>query len=186
MTQAFLVCFLVGLLLMVGSMLWGVERKAKGSASTVSAGKPPIRARLTVPNLGAFLTLFGATGYPLFRYSGLGIVSTLVLAAILGVAGVAGASLLIARWAVPGVAAEVVDERYILQGQPARITRVVREGDGASLAYEIAYEAEGHHRSARARSLDGTSLVDGSDVVIERIEDGYAYIEAWSVVEKRL
>ena len=186
MTQLFLVSFIAGLLLMVGSMLWGVERRPKGPLASAAAGQATIRARLTVPNLGAFLTLFGVTGYPLFRYTRLGTLPILVLAAILGVAGVVGASLLIARWAVPGVAAEVIDERYLLQGQPARVTRVVREGDGGELAYEIAYTDGGRERFARAQSLDGTPLAVGSEVVIERIEDGYAYVEAWSIVEKRL
>jgi hypothetical protein len=29
-------------------------------------------------------------------------------------------------------------------------------------------------------------LAPGSEVVIERVEDGAAYVEAWSVVERRL
>lgn len=186
MTQLFLGSFIVGLLLMVGSMLWGVERRSRTPVSTSQGGHQTVRARLTVPNLGAFLTLFGVAGYPLYRYGGLGVVSTLALAAVVGVAAVVGASLVIARWAVPGVAAETVDERYLLQGQPARITRVVRDSSGAPASYEVAYEVEGLQRTAQARSLDGTVLDDGSDVIIERIEDGYAYVEAWSVVEKRL
>ena len=185
MTQLFLVSFIVGLLLMVGSMLWGVERQPRGPVVPAPGGQTTIRARLTVPNLGAFLTLFGVTGYPLYRYARLGTLPILILAAVLGVAGVVGASLLIARWAVPGVAAEVVDERYLLQGQPARVTRVVREGSGG-VVYEISYADGGRERSARARSLDGSPLVDGADVVIERVEGGYAYVEAWSTVEKRL
>jgi hypothetical protein len=186
MTQLFLISFLAGLLLMVGSMLWGVERRPKATAKLASEGQQTIRARLTVPNLGAFLTLFGVTGYPLFRYTTLGTLSTLVLAAMLGVAGVVGASLVIARWAVPGVAAEIVDARYLLQGQPARVTRVIREVDRSALTYEIAYEGGGREQMARARSLDGTELAKGSEVVIERIEDGYAYVEAWAIVERRL
>jgi hypothetical protein len=38
----------------------------------------------------------------------------------------------------------------------------------------------------RAYSLEGAELSPGMDVVIERVEDGVAYIEAWSVVERRL
>jgi hypothetical protein len=186
MTQLFLISFIAGLLLMVGSMLWGVERRPKASPASAAGNPATIRARLTVPNLGAFFTLFGVTGYPLFRYTRLGTLPILVLAAVLGVAGVVGASLIIARWAVPGVAAEVIDERYLLQGQPARVTRVTREGDYGEVAYEISYAEGGRERFAPARSLDGTPLADGSEVVIERIEDGYAYVEPWSIVEKRL
>jgi hypothetical protein len=186
MTQLFLACFIAGLLLMVGAMLWGVERKPDALSPASRGGQQTVRARLTVPNLGAFLTLFGVTGYPLFRYSGFGTLLTLILAALLGAGGVVGASLIIARWAVPGVAAEIVDERYLLQGQPARVTRVFGSPRGGDRTYEIAYDDGGSERLTRAQSLDGTSLVDGSEVVIERIENGVAYVEAWSVVEKRL
>ena len=97
-----------------------------------------------------------------------------------------GAVLLVARWALPAVAAEVVDERYVLQGHPARVTRIVADGAGAPSAYEISYEEGGATHVLRARSLEGTVLAPGSEVVIERVEDGAAYVEAWSVVERRL
>jgi hypothetical protein len=185
MIQFFLGSFLLGLLLLVASMLWGVERAPK-EASSSGADGPPVRARLTVPNLGAFAALFGATGYLLQRHAGMEPLGTLAVAALLGVLGVVGASLLIARWAVPGVAAEVVDERYLLQGHPARITRVLQGEDGGSLAYEISYEDGGRRHTASARSLDDALLPEGADVVIERVEGGYAWVEPWAVVEKRL
>ena len=186
MIQFFLGSFLVGLLLLVASMLWGVERAPKEPVSHGSGQGQTIRARLTVPNLGAFAALFGATGYLLQRHAGMEAVGTLLVAALLGVLGVVGASLLIARWAVPGVAAEVVDERYLLQGHPARITRVLTAEDGGSLAYEISYEDGGRWHTASARSLDDSQLPEGSEVVIERVEDGWAWVEPWAVVEKRL
>lgn len=186
MIQFFLGSFLVGLLLLVGSMLWGVERSPKEPASVAAGQGQAIRARLTVPNLGAFGALFGASGYLLQRYGGMEAAGTLAIAALLGVLGVVGASLLIARWAVPGVAAEVVDERYLLQGHPARITRVVSDGHGGSLAYEISYEEGGRRYTASARSLDDAPLSEGAEVVIERMEDGHAWVEPWAMVEKRL
>lgn len=186
MIQFFLGSFLVGLLLLVASMLWGVERAPKEPVARTPGQGQTIRARLTVPNLGAFAALFGATGYLLQRHAGMEAVGTLVVAALLGALGVVGASLVIARWAVPGVAAEVVDERYLLQGHPARITSVLSAGDGGSLAYEISYEDGGRRHTARARSLDDVPLPEGAEVVIERVEDGWAWVEPWAVVEKRL
>src|SRR6185436_18307837 len=38
----------------------------------------------------------------------------------------------------------------------------------------------------RARSFDDGALAAGTEVVIERIEDDVAYVEAWMEVEKRL
>lgn len=185
LTQVFLGAFLAGLVLGVGAMLFGVERKAN-AAPRPGAEPPTIGARLTVPNVAAFATLFGAMGYLLHRYTTLGTAVTLVLAAVLGVAGVAGASLVVARWALPGVVAEVVDERYLLQGTPARVTRVIGGGNGAPSAYEISYDDGGRTQVLPARSLEGEPLAPGGEVVIERVEDGYAYVEAWSVVERRL
>ena len=186
MIQFFLGSFLIGLLLLVAWMLWGVERAPKEPVTHTAGQGQTIRARLTIPNLGAFAALFGATGYLLQRHAGMEALGTLLVAALLGVLGVVGASLIIARWAVPGVAAEVVDERYLLQGLPARITRVLTAEDGGSLAYEISYEDGGRRHTASARSLDDAPLPEGAEVVIERVEDGWAWVEPWAVVEKRL
>ena len=185
-THLFLGFFLAGLVLGVGAMLFGVERKGKAAPRHPGAEPPTVGARLTVPNIAAFATLFGAVGYLLHRYTPLALAAIIAIAAVLGVAGVVGAVLLVARWALPGVVAEVVDERYLLQGTPARVTRVVSSGTGAPSAYEISYELEGRAHALPARSLDDTPLAQGADVVIERVEEGYAYVEAWSVVERRL
>lgn len=182
-TPLFLGLFLVGLVLGVGAMLFGVERRR---APASGAGVPTIGARLTIPNVAAFAAASGAAGYLLHRYTALGNVGLFVLAAIAGILGVVGASLLVARWALPAVAAEVVDERYVLQGHPARVTRVIEPPAGAPAAYEVSYEEGGKTHHLRAYSLDGTVLEPGSDVAIERIEDGCAWVEAWSVVERRL
>ena len=182
-THLFLALFLVGLVLGVGAMLFGVERRR---APAGSAGTPTIGARLTVPNVAAFAAASGAAGYLLHRYTTLGNVALFVLASVAGILGVVGASLLVARWALPAVAAEVVDERYVLQGHPARVPRVIEGASGAAAAYEVSYEEGGATHLLRAYSLEGTALDPGSDVVIERVENGSAYVEAWSVVERRL
>ncbi len=183
-TPIFLGLFVTGLILGVGAMLFGVERQRVPAGGGV--GAPTIGARLTVPNVAAFAAAFGATGYLLHRYSTLGSAMAFAVAAAAGTLGVIGASLLVARWALPGVAAEVVDERYLLQGHPAHVTRVLDEPGGASTAYEISYQDGGSTRLLRARSLEGTALLPGADVVIERVENGDAWVEAWSVVERRL
>ena len=180
-THLFLGLFLAGLVLAVGAMLFGVERKRQSAT-----GAPTIGARLTVPNVAAFATVSGAVGYLLHRYSSLGAAAVLVIAGFAGALGVVGAVLLVARWALPAVAGEVVDERYVLQGHPARVTRIIADAAGAPSAYEISFEEGGATHVLHAHSLEGTALTPGSEVVIERVENGAAYVEAWSVVERRL
>ena len=183
-THLFLGLFLAGLVLGVGAMLFGVERRRLPANG--ATGTPAIGARLTVPNVAAFAAASGAAGYLLDRYSTLGNVAVFVIAAAAGAVGVIAASLLVARWALPAVAAEVVDERYVLQGHPAQVTRILAATSGAPAAYEISYEEGGDTHLLRAYSLEGTELTPGSEVVIERVEDGSAWVEAWSVVERRL
>ena len=183
-THIFLGLFLAGLVLGVGAMLFGVERKR--APANGGTGAPTIGARLTIPNTAAFAAAAGAAGYLLHRYSTLGSVAVFLFAAAAGVLGVVGASLLVARWALPAVAAEVVDERYVLQGHPAQVTRIIGGAAGTPTAYEISYEEGGDTHLLRAYSLEGTTLTPGSEVVIDRVENGSAYVESWSVVERRL
>jgi hypothetical protein len=74
------------------------------------------------------------------------------------------------------------DPRYVLQGHVATVTAPIRPGGEG----EIAYVVEGARHTARARGLDGSTAEQGIEVVIERIEDGIAYVEPWAEVEKRL
>ena len=44
---------------------------------------------------------------------------------------------------------------------------------------EIMYMQNGVRRSAGARSCNGAALEKGAEVVIERYEDGVAYVHRW-------
>ena len=89
---------------------------------------------------------------------------------------------IIAGWAVPSAARDVPDERYLLQGHLARVTRPIEGSQGG----EIAFEVEGRRQMATAASLDGTSIAVDADVVIERVENGVAYVERWTTIAKQL
>lgn len=56
----------------------------------------------------------------------------------------------------------------------------------ADVEGEVAFEVGAEHRRVRARSLDAATIAAGTEVVIERIDDDVAYVEAWDEVEKRL
>ena len=184
----FLVAFWLGLLTGVLAMFFGVERQGgERPAPVPGVGgivgmRRTISARLNVPSVAAFATLFGATGYLLTRYTRLGPIGRVLIAAPVGVAGVVGAIALIAKWAVPSAMQEEVDERFLLQGHLALVTRAI----GASGRGEIRYDEGGASYMVPAASLEGIPLEEDTEVVIERIEDGVAYVEPWARVEKRL
>jgi len=175
MTFFYLLVFIVGLLAAVWVMMYGVERPRdahpRGERSF----------RISPPIAIVFSIAFGALGSVLTR-RGVSPASTLAIAAGLGVVLAVIAARLVSRWWRVTPEHDVDDERYILQGHLARVTKPIREGvDG-----EVAFEIEGDHRVLRARGVDSGALIAGTEVVIERIEDDVAYVEAWMEVEKRL
>lgn len=189
MTAVFVACFVLGLLLAVYVMLYGVERSAPPVARAPhepgGGGHDPRTEPstwLNGQNVGAFVTAFGLGGYALQRTTALGTPAVVGLALLLGALGASLSIALLAAWAIPSARGDVVDERYVLQGHPASVTRAI--GDDAP--GEIAYEADGRTWTVPARSWDGAALAVGAEVAIERVEDGVAYVEQWAQVEARL
>jgi hypothetical protein len=188
MSAFFVACFVVGLVLAVYVMLHGVERRSAPSAvppHEAHGGYDPSTEpspMLNAQNGAAFVVAFGACGYLLTRLTGLGPAAVVSIAATVGVAVAIGSASLLAAWVIPGARSEPVDERYLLQGHPARVTRPIGD-DGAG---EIVYEVDGKEFSVTARSWDGAAIEEGADVAIERVEHGVAYVERWAQVEARL
>lgn len=173
MRTLFLSIFFVGLVIGVISMIAGIDREQR-------------RGRwvkyLNLPTLGTAAVLFGIVGYPLAKYTSLHPGALIAIATAAAVAGGIGMVAVIAGWAVPSAARDVPDERYVLQGHLARVTRPI---DG-SHAGEIAFEVEGERQIAIAASLDGTPIAVDAEVVIERLENGVAYVERWTTIAKQL
>jgi membrane protein implicated in regulation of membrane protease activity len=175
MTLFYLVVFIGGLLAAVWVMMYGVERPREAHP----AGERSFR--VSPPIAITFSIAFGALGTMLTR-RGMSAATTAVTAVALGVVLSAIAARLVRRWWKVTPEHDVDDERYILQGHLARVTKPIREGvDG-----EVAFEIGGDHRVLPARSFDDGALAAGTEVVIERIENDIAYVEAWLEVEKRL
>ncbi|HLB09110.1 MAG TPA: hypothetical protein VK617_06230, partial [Gemmatimonadaceae bacterium] len=93
-----------------------------------------------------------------------------------------GVVALIAGWAVPSAALHADDPRYALQGHPARVSQSI----SAAHAGENFFEHDGARQRVPAVGLAGATIVAGTEVVIERIEDGIAYVELWSNIEREL
>jgi membrane protein implicated in regulation of membrane protease activity len=175
MTYFYLVVFTAGLLAAVWVMMYGVERPREAHPDGERS------FRISPPIAITFSIAFGALGAALTR-RGVSAVTTLAIATALGVVLSAVAAQLVRRWWKVTPEHDVDDERYVLQGHLARVTKPIRAGvDG-----EVAFEIEGNHRVLPARSFDDGALAAGTEVVIERIENDIAYVEAWLEVEKRL
>ena len=173
MTLFFALVLLAGLALGVIAMIRGIDRKQRHGAWV---------KYLNLPTAGAAAALFGIVGYPLAKYSSLGTAAMLAIAAGAAAAAAVGMVALIAGWAVPSAALHVEDPRYALQGHPARVSQSISVGR----AGQISYEHDGVTHTAPALGMDGAAIAAGAEVVIERIEDGIAYVELWSNIEKQL
>jgi membrane protein implicated in regulation of membrane protease activity len=176
MPYLFLIAFIAGLLLAVRLMFFGAERRRLRSTDAT-----PLRR--SEPAIVGFLMMFGVAGYLLTRH---GTLST--------GAGVGVALLLALAWAAIVTRIAIImariqpehdpdDPRYRLQGQVGVVTSSIVDGEEGG---EIAYD-DGQGRTAvRARAIDDSPIEVGEEVCIERIEDGIAFVERWSLVEQRL
>ena len=155
-------------------MLHGVEHTRPNRARAPS----PF---FNLPSFAAFGFGFGIVGYPLARRTSLPGWTILLIALIAGALAVSGMITLLARWALRGAtSAESHDDE--IQGQLAVVTRDIQlNGSG-----EISYESFGKQVRIPAVAISAKQLPVGSEVVIERIENGVAQVEEWAVVEQRI
>ena len=173
----FLSTFIGGLVLAVFAMLHGVEHtRRKRNRSRVPS---PF---FNLPAVAAFAVGFGAVGYPLASRTILPAWGIILIAIGGGALAITGMITLLARWALRGLSAPLRADDHEIQGQLAVVTSditPVRDG-------EISYELLDRRELVRARSLGTAVIPCGSDVVIDRIENGVAFVEEWTVVEQRL
>lgn len=155
-------------------MLHGVEHARRNRSRAPS----PF---FNLPAVAAFGVGFGAVGYLLATHTRLPGWGVILIAVSGGALAISGMITLLARWALRG-APESSGEDHEIQGQPA----VVTEEISVAGAGEISYEHLGRNHRVAARSLDTRTLSAGSEVVIDRIENGVAFVEDWAIVEKRL
>lgn len=167
------VVFLCGLLLSVRVMVAGVERDS-------GRGQAVVRTRWAM--LAGMLTLSGFLGALFVR---LDVARTLTAVVVLtGLAlGALSARLLVTRAVAMPVTDHEFDPRFALQGVPAVVVEEIPAfGDGLVQLPAGASPAS----PLRARSLDGTVIARGAEVAVERIDDGVAFVEAWTAIEARL
>jgi hypothetical protein len=175
MTVLYLATFIGGLLLAVRIVTHGVERPRDEHPTGDRS------FRLSPPVIVGFTMLFGVAGYLMTR-AGVGQLVTAPVAALLGGAGSIIAARLVKRWWQVVPEHDVDDERYVLQGHLARVTKSI----GPDVDGEVTFEFGGDRKLLRARGSVGGAIAADTDVVIERVEADVAYVEAWADVEKRL
>jgi membrane protein implicated in regulation of membrane protease activity len=169
----FLAAFIGGLLLAVFAMLHGVEYTRRNRSRAPS----PL---FNVPSVAAFAVALGAVGYPLASRTRMSVLSALLIAGASGAAATAGIVVLLARWALRE--SPKAHDGEEIQGQFAVVLEeITQEHRG-----EISYQHSGEQLRIPAQALGDASLPVGAEVVIERIENGVAFVEAWAVVEQRL
>lgn len=175
-TALYLAVFIGALLLAVRIMIVGVERPREASPFGERS------FRLSPPVLVAFGIVFGAAGYLMTQRQIATTAARATVAVVLGAGAAILAARLVRRWWAVVPEHDVDDERYVLQGQLARVTKPIR----ADVEGEVTFRFGNAERRVRARDLDGGSITADTEVVIERIENEVAYVEAWQEVEKRL
>ncbi|HMI44899.1 MAG TPA: hypothetical protein VK491_01945 [Gemmatimonadaceae bacterium] len=173
----FLVAFIGGLVLAVFAMLHGVEY-ARRRRNQSRAPSP----FFNLPAVAAFAVGFGAVGYPLASRTILPAWGIVLIAIGGGALAITGMITLLAQWALRGLPAPFLLEDQEIQGTLAVVTRDITAGREG----EISYEHLGKHQVAVARSPGATAITSRSDVMIDRIEEGVAFVEEWTVVEQRL
>lgn len=182
MTAFFVAILILGLLVAVRVMFFGIEHPQVDQHSLLDgAPGPRPRIRTWYAAAAAFAVVFGVVGYLLDR-SGATAASSLGFAVAAGAAVAALAGWGAVAWARVVPEHDVEDPRYVLQGHLALVTAPIaadREG-------EITFEIGSERRTVRARVIDDSSVAVGAEVVIERIDDEIAYVEPWQQVEKRL
>jgi membrane protein implicated in regulation of membrane protease activity len=190
MDTFYLICFGVGLVLSVVSVLGGfahlhlghlhighsaVAHHGTGAHGGGSRGLSAVNGF----TLTAFLCWFGGAGYLLHRYSIF--VAPLVLLVSV-VSGVFGAALL---WAI--LFKVLIPRERVLNSEDTEMTGVlgkvsdsIRSNGGIG---EILFLQTGARRCSAARSDDGRTIERGTEVVVIRYERGIAYVRPWAELE---
>ena len=188
----YLICFLLGLMLSVVSLLGGmghfgghVHVPHMPHAGHVPHMPHGAASPSTVPwwnafSIMVFLCWFGAAGYLLTKHGSFVASLVLLLAAVCGLIGGAIVFLFLTRVLLPHEKELTADETDVV-GAVGRISSSIRAGGTG----EMVYEQLGAVRSAPARADDGTAIDRQEEVFVVRYEKGIAYVRRWEEAGNR-
>lgn len=172
--------FLLGLLLAVRVMFFGVQRRLDDEH---------LAHRAWPLALAAFLFAAGALSYT--RASAGVTTGWAALVVLISVGAGAGAWWLVRHSAaIPSTDPED-DPRYRFQGHVARVIALIEARGDVASAGRIAFNFDGKRHEFRACWSPESEAVRHAigvddEVVIDRVEGELAYVEPWTVVEERL
>jgi membrane protein implicated in regulation of membrane protease activity len=201
-TDLFLLCFVVGALWSLASLLLGGfhlghsgtahvghghighahghggHGPAKfGKASPSQSGNSSWLGAMANPScVAVYLAWFGGVGYLLMRHTGLAFWLNLVIAIALGLFG---AWVLAAFLRFLQSREQPLDPAdYDMVGTLGRVSSVIRpNGVG-----EVIYLRDGARRPLCARSEDGVEIRRDEEVIVTRFEKGIAYVRTWEAM----
>jgi membrane protein implicated in regulation of membrane protease activity len=195
-SDLFLLCFAIGTLWAIASLLLGglhlghvhlghvhLGHSHVGDAhigkvqlSKGHAGHAKWAGMLNPSCVAVFLAWFGGLGYVLTRYSGLQLWLNLTLSIAFGAVGMWFLASFLQFLQSREKPLDPLD--YEMEGVLGRVSSVIR-GDGVG---EILYVREGARRCVPARSEDHTAIERGQEVIVVRYERGIAYVRTWDAM----
>ncbi len=190
MDAFYLICFGIGLVLSVVSVLGGfahlhlghlhighstLAHHGTGAHGSGSRGLSAVNGF----TFTAFLCWFGGAGYLLHRYSMFLAPLVLLLSVVSGVFGAAVLWAVLFKVLIPRERV-LTSEDTEMTGVLAKVSDSIRSNGGIG---EILFLQTGARRSSAARSDDGRTIERGTEVVVIRYERGVAYVRPWAELE---
>jgi len=194
MDTFYLICFGVGLVLSIVSVLGGFAHLHLGH---LHIGHSPLAHHGTGGHAGgahgsksglsavngftftAFLCWFGGAGYLLHRYSVFVAPLVLLLSVVSGIFGAALLWAILFKVLIPRERV-LNSEDTEMTGVLAKVSNSIRSNGGIG---EILFLQTGARRCSAARSDDGRTIERGTEVVVIRYERGIAYVRPWTELE---
>lgn len=179
MDSFYLVCFSVGLVLSLLSVVGGFGHLHLGRVHIGHTAHHHTHGHsLSAVNgftITAFLCWFGGAGYLLHHFSVFTASLVLVLALLSGIAGAALLWAVLFKLLLPRERVLTIEDTE-MTGVLAHVSDAIRDSTSTG---EIIFSQTGARRAAAARSEDGTAIQRGTEVVVIRYERGIAYVRRW-------
>jgi membrane-bound ClpP family serine protease len=186
METVYLICFILGLVLSILSVVGGFSHLHIGHihightahthiGHTAHAHTHSGTSGVSSVNgftITAFLCWFGAAGYLLYRYSSLIPLTVLLISTLSGIVGATFLWVILFKLLLPRERILTAEETE-MPGVIAQVSDSIRDNGGIG---EIIFSQTGARRSTAARSEDGAPIHRGTEVVVIRYERGVAYV----------